>query len=211
MAFLITQSLVSAWAYMFDCAEGREEAAREDFERTLRREKGETTDAMQAGIDFENAVYAEADGLPREDTNWEQGVKEVASIIRGSQVQVKLSRTITVDSEEYLVYGVLDALKAGTIFDVKFTSKGGGLKENDFYGKYLSSPQHPFYFYLVPEAREFRYLLSDGKDTYIETYHPAECRNAESIIREFITSIKEMGYLDTYKKHWVALHQAQSI
>ncbi len=205
MALLITQSLVSAWAYMFDCKEGQEEAAREEFERTLRREKGETSEAMQAGIDFEDAVYAEAAGVERvAATPWEPGVKTLANIIRGAQVQVKLSRPITVDGEEYLVYGILDALLAGTIFDVKFTTARGGLGGRDFYGKYLNSPQHPFYFYLAPEALDFKYLVSDGEEVYIETYRPNECRSAEAVIREFIRSITELGYLGAYRQYWRA-------
>ena len=30
--YLITQSLLASWQYMFDCPEGYEEEAREDFE-----------------------------------------------------------------------------------------------------------------------------------------------------------------------------------
>ncbi len=209
MAYLITQSLISAWAYMFDCFEGSEENAKAEFERVLRREKGEPTEAMQAGIDFEKAVYAEAAGLSRTPTKWEPGVRAVAEMIRGAQVQVKLSRLIEVDGEQYLVYGILDALKAGTIYDVKFRTKSicpgsDASGSYDIYGKYLNSPQHPFYFYLVPEAQKFLYLVSDGEDIYIEPYYPGECRSAEEIIREFIRSIIGLGYWDTYREHWVA-------
>lgn len=209
MARLITQSLISAWAYMFDCAEGQEKKAAEDFERVLRRERTVPTDAMQAGIDFENAVYAEAAGFSRRQTEWESGVRKVAGIIRGAQVQLRISRPIAVDGEIYVVYGILDALRAGIIYDVKFRTKPI-CKESDengrydICGKYLNSPQHPFYFYLVPEAREFQYLVSDGEDIYIEIYRPNECRSAEDIIREFIHSITQLGYLDTYKEKWLA-------
>lgn len=209
MSYLITQSLISAWAYMFDCFEGKEEEARAEFERVLRREKGKPTKAMQAGITFEEAVYAEAAALPHPPTKWEHGVKTVASIIRGAAVQVKLSRTIKVDGEKYLVYGILDALKAGIIYDVKFRTKSicpesDALGNYDIYGKYLNSPQHPFYFYLVPEAQKFSYLVSDGEDIYIESYYPSECRSAKEIIHEFTHSIIELGYWDTYKEKWRA-------
>lgn len=204
MALLITQTLVSAWAYMFDCYEGQEDAAREDFERTLRREKGEPTEAMLDGIAFENAVYDRANGISHQRTPWESGVQAVADILCGAQFQVRLSRPITVDGEEYIIHGVLDALLAGTIFDVKKTSAKGGLNNRDFYGKYLNSPQHPFYFYLAPEVMEFKYLLSDGEDVYIEAYRPAECRSAEDVIREFARSMKDLGYWEIYKEKWVA-------
>lgn len=201
--YLITQSLVAAWAYMFDCREGYEEEAKADFLRVLRRESGETTEAMQNGIDFENAVYATAAGAAHDpDGKWARGIRAVAQIVRGAQVQVRLSRPVTVDGTEYLVYGVLDALKAGVISDVKFSNKP--LSGYDAYGKYLNSPQHPFYLYLVPEAREFQYLLSDGDDLYIERYQRGEVRSAESVIAEFTRSLREMGLLDLYKEKWVA-------
>jgi len=82
--YLITQSLIASWAYTFDCREGREEAARQEFMRTLRREKGEQTEAMRSGVLFENAVYALAAGAPNKPGGqWENGVKAVADIIRG--------------------------------------------------------------------------------------------------------------------------------
>lgn len=202
--YLITQSLISSWAYMFDCWEGGEEEAEQEFLRVLRREQGETTDAMQNGIEFENAVYAEAAGLYQGDIKkWDAGIRAVGSILRGAQVQVRLSRPLVVDGTEFLVYGILDALMAGTIFDVKFTSKP--LSKFDAYGKYLNSAQHPFYFYLVPEALVFKYLLSDGEDLYIEAYSREQTRPAKEIISEFIRSITDMGLLDLYKEKWLAL------
>lgn len=203
--YLITQSLVSSWAYMFDCMEGNEESAQQEFLRVLRREPGETTDAMRCGIEFENAVYSEAAG-ERWDTGgrWESGITTVASKIKGAQVQVKLSQPLTVGGVEYLVYGILDALRAGTIYDVKFTVARGGLRSNDFYGKYLDSPQHPFYFHLVPEALDFKYLLSDGEDVYEETYLREQTRPAADIISEFIRSITDMGLLPLYQEKWIA-------
>lgn len=202
--YLITQSLVAAWAYMFDCREGCETDAEQEFLRVLRREPGETTEAMQNGIAFENAVYAEAAGMMRRpDGRWEHGIHAVAKRIRGAQVQVRTSRSLVVDNTDYLVYGVLDALKAGVIYDVKFSSKS--LSGYDAYGKYLNSPQHPFYLYLVPEAREFQYLLSDGDDLYIERYLRKDVRSAESVIAEFIKSIRDMGLLGVYQERWKAL------
>ena len=202
--FLITQSLVSSWAYMFDCMEGNEEAAEQEFIRVLRREPGEATDAMRNGIAFENAVYAEAAGA-QWDTGgrWESGIKAVAAKIRGAQVQVKASRLLVIDGIEYLVYGILDALQAGIIFDVKFSSKS--LSSFDAYGKYLSSPQHPFYFWLVPEALSFEYLLSDGSDVYVERYLREQTKTAAEIIAEFIRSITDMGLLPLYQEHWKTL------
>ena len=60
--YLITQSLLSSWNYVFDCFEGYEDEAREEFMQTLRREKGEQSEAMLKGIAFENLCYSIADG-----------------------------------------------------------------------------------------------------------------------------------------------------
>lgn len=205
--YLITQSLISSWAYMFDCFNGSEKDAEKDFLRVLRREDGEPTEAMQNGKDFEREVYMEAAGYPRKPhPRWESGIKAVARVIQRAPVQVKCSRPLEVDGESFLVYGILDALKAGIIYDVKFRNKRFSNAERDpgVYGKYLNSAQHPFYFYIVPGAYEFQYLLSDGEDLYVETYRREEVRSAESIISEFMRSIREMGLLALYREKWQA-------
>lgn len=202
--YLMTQSLISSWSYTFDCYEGQEENAAAEFERVLKRERTETTPEMQNGLDFERAVYMQAAGVRREKiSDWEHGICSVANVIRGAQIQVKASREIEVCGMKFLVYGILDALKAGVIYDVKFSNRGLG--KADIYGKYLNSPQHPFYLYLIPEATEFQYLVSDGEDLYIESYRRADVRKPEEIIAEFIQFITASGQLETYKKYWLAL------
>ena len=47
--YLMTQSLLSSWGYMFSCWEDGQEQAKEDFIRTLNREPTPTTDAMADG------------------------------------------------------------------------------------------------------------------------------------------------------------------
>lgn len=205
--YLITQSLLAAWAYTFDCREDAQESAMEEFLRTLRREKGEPTEAMLQGRAFEDAVYANAAGICYEIyAPWGKGIRAAGAILRDAQVQVRLSRPLETEGMEFLVYGILDGLKAGVIYDVKFCSRKFSNAESDpgIYGKYLNSPQHPIYFYLVPEAYDFRYLVSDGEDLYIETYHRGQTRRADEVIGEFIRSIREMGLFDLYKENWEA-------
>lgn len=103
----------------------------------------------------------------------------------------------------FLCYGILDALCAGVISDVKYKQKSFG--SLDLAGNYLDSAQHPMYFYIVPEAYEFRYLVSDGTDLYKEVYRRGECRDIAEIITDFISSITSLGLLDEYKRHWLAL------
>lgn len=201
--YLITQSLLSSWAYIFNCWEGCEEDAIADFIRTLNREESEPTEAMLDGIAFEDEVYKEAAGVKRSvHKKWEPGIQKVAALVRGAQNQVRISRELTTDGMTFLCYGVLDCLQAGVISDVKYKVKSFG--SLDLAGTYLDSAQHPMYFYLVPEAYQFRYLVSDGQDLYIEEYRPSECRNIRDIISEFIRSITEMGLLQLYKEKWLA-------
>lgn len=202
--YLITQTLLSSWGYMFSCYESVQEDAQNDFMRVLNRERVKPTEAMLKGIQFEDAVYAAAAGMPyAPQDKWESGIRKVAAIIHGAPTQLKTQREIEVCGETFLVYGILDALKAGTIYDVKFSTKSFGGVE--LAGKYLDSPQHPAYLYIVPEAQSFEYLVSDGQDLYREVYSREETRPIGDIIAEFVQSIKDMGLYELYKSKWEAL------
>lgn len=202
MSYLITQSLVASWSYMMTCREEVKQDACTDFLDTLNRVHKAATPNMQNGIDFENEVYKAAAGVPRDaHPKWEKGINAVASLIKGAAVQVKAERGLTVGSTELLVYGIMDAVKAGIIYDVKFSNKSFGSAE--LAGKYLDSPQHPAYLYLAPEAREFRYLVSDGTDLYTETYTRENSRPFRETVAEFLSSLEALGLLGVYKKKWV--------
>lgn len=203
MMYLMTKSLLESWQYCFDCYEGYEDEARESFLKTLRREPVEQTEAMRNGVEFENAVYATEKGLfdPR-GHRWEKGIRTIASLLNGAPVQIRAQRELTVHKMDFLVYGVLDALKAGTIYDVKFSNKSFG--SADLAGKYLSCSQHPAYFYIVPEAERFQYLVSDGEDVYIEQYSRKDSPFIGDIVSNFIDSITADGLLGIYKEYWGA-------
>lgn len=199
--YLITQSLLSSWAYMFNAWDGGKDEAYESFLQTLKREKTKQTEAMLNGIAFEEACYKAARGEERfNEGAWESGVTAISEIIAGAPTQIKAQRDITVDGIDYLVYGILDAMKAGVIYDVKFVNKSFG--STDLVGKYLDSAQHPAYFYIVPEARRFEYLVSDGKDLYVEGYDREDTRDIGEIIREFRRSVQGMGLDNLYKEMW---------
>lgn len=201
MRYKITKTLLNSWMYTFNCAEGYEDEAWADFLSTLNREESKPNEAMQNGLDFEDDVYRAA----RCDANilhpkWERGIEQVASIIRGAQIQVPAGQNLELDGRTYWVHGIIDALKAGVIYDVKFLNKSMG--SVDIAGKYLNDAQHPVYFYSLPEAREFRYLVSDGDSLYVETYRPKDTPHVSEIIQPFIESITENGLLDTYLEKW---------
>jgi len=205
--YLITQSLLSSWLYIYDCFDGYEDSAMDAFLHTLRREPEELDDEqrqrIQNGIEFENEVYSQAAGERRAPhPKWESGICEIADLLKGAQFQVKVYREIEVAGITFLVYGILDALREAVISDVKFKNKSFG--SLDLAGDYLNSPQHPLYFYLVPEARLFRYLVSDGQDVYIEQYEPGDCPSAAELILQFVQFLTANNLLDAYLQNWQA-------
>lgn len=202
--YLITHTLLSAYDYMFDCYEGGEDQAYEDFLRTLNREPAEQTEAMRDGIVFENMVYDIAAGRSSAVSNpaWVKGAVAVASYIRGAPTQLRVRREIEVDGMTFVAYGILDSLLAGTIYDVKFKAKS--FSQLELAGSYLGKTQHPMYFYLVPEARNFMYLISDGEELYTEPYDREDTPPISLYISRFISGVTQMGLLDLYKEKWLA-------
>lgn len=221
----ITKSLIESWYYVHECWEGCEDDAYDAFLCALRKEKEELTEEQQQniqnGFDFEklvtdiatdqfrpkwvdsgsvNSVSGEAMGY-EEYPKWYRAASELAELVRGAQFQVRIHKPITVHGIDFEIHGVLDALREGTIFDFKFKNKSFG--SLDLPGSYLNNAQHPFYFYLVPEARRFLYLVSDGTDIYIEQYTPEESRTAWDVISEFVEFLENAGLMDLYKEHWV--------
>ena len=97
-----------------------------------------------------------------------------------------------------VLYGRLDVLKAGGIYDIKF-SKGYDR------GKYFDSTQHPVYLELIPEARHFTYLISNGTEVWSETYRRDEAPNIYPIITDFLDWLAAQGLLDLYREKWLAL------
>lgn len=221
--YMITHSLLSSWLYSmkdnpYEDIETAPEDPLADFMKVLRREHTEPTDAMLNGIMFEDLVTAitenqqtfgfipanpkhpEMGMVPMEitDHTWYAAANEVAQIVNGGLLQVKCAKTITVSGMNILLYGRLDALKAGSIYDIKF-SKGYER------GKYLDSTQHPVYMELVPEAQEFTYLVSNGTDVWTETYRRDEVRSIYPTIIEFLEWLNSTGFITTFREKWLAL------
>lgn len=218
MTAMITHSLLSSWLYSikedpFSDAT-TEDTSRDDFLRVLRREPTPTSEAMQNGIDFENLVTEIVNGGHSEMVmevlqepnsgeiieskkypKWFGAAVQVARMIQGGKLQVVARETVQISRMEILLYGRLDVLKAGHIYDIKF-SKGYER------GKYISSTQHPMYMELVPGAEDFTYLVSNGTDVWTETYRRDETPAIEPIIRDFLGWLEENGLMQIYLTHW---------
>ena len=191
--YLLTQSLLGSWLYIYNAFEGYEEKAYDDFLLTLRREPIEQTEAMLAGIEFENMVNASVDGAEAK-TNC---VKIITDIVMGGQKQVALYKDKTINGVDYLLYGKLDYLKAGIIYDIKFS-------KSYEVGKYTESIQHPFYFELCPEARQFDYLISDGNDVFTETYFQNQTPEIDKTVIEFMEFLSKCKLTEIYYDKWKA-------
>lgn len=219
--YLMTHSLLSSWLYLMrenpyeDLTTERDPMA--EFMLTLRREPTPVTPAIQNGIDFENLITDIVNGkdvswfvedkvnpVSGEVTGykaypkWYDAALKAADIIRGSVLQYKAQKTVTVDGLELVLYGRLDAMKAGHIYDIKFSS---GYER----GKYIDSTQHPVYLELIPEALDFTYLVSNGTEVWTECYRRDETRSIYPVIEDFFTFLRIKGLMDLYKEKWGAL------
>ena len=187
----LTQSILSDFLRVFTAEDGYE-----SFLKALYRQKKPMTEAMADGIAFEGAVNSVLNGAHIPETHkWYKPVMELAEYLDGSQQQVSIKKYIVVDDVCFELHGVLDFLKAGIIYDTKFS-------KHYYLNKYFSSPQHPMYFYLVPEAREFQYLSCDGQFVYKEIYRPEDTTPIEVTIRQFMKFLDRNHLTDTYTSIW---------
>lgn len=155
---------------------------------------------MLEGIRFENCLNAVLTGAEIEPTHeWHKPIMELYPTLYGAQQQASPSCEMVIDGVRFVLYGKLDFLKAGVIYDTKYS-------KTYRVGKYLDSPQHPMYFALVPEAREFQYKICDGKYIYTETYRPDEVEPIERTIKQFMVFLDRMDLVDTYCEHWRSKH-----
>jgi hypothetical protein len=202
--YLITPSLLGFFAwYLFD----ESGDARQKFLNTLAKVRTETTPAQQRGLDFEKKIQTYCEGkyfdaissaisIPHDfdEEELEEAieqdiiVKSVGDIVKGGLWQQPVKKEITVGNQEFLLYGRTDVIKRDTVYDIKFTS-------NYELGKFLDSSQHLIYLYCTGLPK-FQYLISDGKDYWIEDYH-----NHVNIENEIKSKISDfLGYLKNDKE-----------
>ncbi len=200
--YLMTHSLLSSWLYAM--RENPYEDATSDkdpmgeFMLTLRKEPTPTTEAMQKGIAFEDLVTAIVNGTHDTQHRWYTAAAKVAGIVQGGILQYKARKEISVGGLTLVLYGRLDALKAGGIYDIKFST---GYDR----GKYFDSTQHPVYMELVPEAQHFTYLVSNGTEVWTEQYRREETPSIYPIITDFLDWLTAQGLLGLYQEKWLAL------
>jgi hypothetical protein len=184
--YLITPTLINAYQYYINDEFKSPAESRADFLKTLSREKFEANEAMQKGIDFEEEIFIQC------SLEKEVGKKltsnpicdAIVKIVKGGIWQQTCKKDLQVGNQEFLVYGKMDIVKEDTVYDIKFTS-------NYELGKFLNSAQHLIYLYCTGLPK-FQYLISDGKDYWIEDYY--NHANIENKIKSKISDF--LGYLE---------------
>lgn len=199
--YLMTHSLLAAWLYAIkedpyeDATTERDPIA--DFMQTLRREPVQPTEAMQNGNAFEDLVTRITTGRAIAGEPWYDAAAKIAGRVQGGVPQYKVNKAVEVGGVSLVLHGRLDWLKAGEIIDIKFT------KSYDP-GKYFNSTQHPMYFELVPEARQFTYMASNGSAVWSETYRREEARSIRPVIADFFEWLRAAGLMPLYQQKWSA-------
>lgn len=196
---LITQSLLSSWLYLHKGQDSDPKKQFDDFLKVLNRKPTKKNQAMQNGILFEDMVTDYCHGKNVSPGHeWADGVQGVGKIVKGSQFQVVAIKETEIGGIPFLLYGRLDALHNGTIYDIKFSKSYES-------GKYLDSPQHPMYMACIPNARRFQYVIYTGKDVCTETYYREQIQDIEVLISWFIQFLKDTDLYAVYADKWRAL------
>jgi hypothetical protein len=183
--YLITASLLNSYQYYIQDEFKSPADSRADFLKTLSRERFKPNQAMQKGIDFEDSVSGRVEGTPAPEGH---PIYEIGKIVSGGLWQQTCKKDLQVGDQEFLLYGRMDVIKRDTIYDIKFTS-------NYELGKFMNSSQHRIYLYCLGLPK-FQYLISDGKEYWIEDYH-----NHEGIEDELKGMISDfMSYLENDKE-----------
>lgn len=189
----ITKSLLDSWLWAFKRDDGWD-----DFLSVLHREKKPPTQAMLDGTRFENVLNNVLNGeaIPA-DHEWVSVIAEMSKDLYGAQQQVTLFQDCEVNGQQFLLHGVLDYLRAGRIWDCKFT-------KNYHLNKYFweETSQTAMYLALVPEARDFTYIISDGKYVYRERYQRDIVPPIEPTINNFMQYLKKHGLWEVYCEKW---------
>ena len=159
----VTKTLLDSFLWLF-----KRDSGYDDFLKTLNREPIQPTTAMLEGVRYESVLnnVLKGETIPP-DHEWYNVITEMAAELNGAQQQVNLFADIGIQYNGYtiLLHGVLDYLRESHIWDCKY-SKTYHL--NKYFWE--DTTQTALYLALVPEARDFTYIISDGNYVYREKY-----------------------------------------
>ena len=187
--YYITPTLLNSWQYNI------KNGTLEDFIKVLNKEEFEPTESILKGFEYEKYMQE----------NYEETL--------GGAYQVKLSKGYG----DYLLYGIIDCLKGGIIYDYKYT-------QNYEVGKFFNNHQTLMYLEMVPEAKKMIYLITNKfnkieypdmefkdvskieyevgdifKEEYTKDMFP---ETIDSILHKFGQWLKQYNLYDLYVEKW---------
>ncbi len=187
--YYITPTLLNSWQYNI------KNGTLEDFIKVLNKEEFEPTESILKGFEYEKYMQE----------NFEE-------TLRGAY-QVKVSK----EYGDYLLYGIIDCLKGGIIYDYKYT-------KNYEEGKFFNNHQTLMYLEMVPEAKKMVYLITNKfnkteypdlnfKDVSKVEYEVGDIFREEytkdmfpetmnSILHKFEQWLKQYNLFDLYTEKW---------
>lgn len=187
--YYITPTLLNSWQYNI------KNGTLEDFIKVLNKEEFEPSESILKGFEFEKYM--------------QENYKET---LNGSY-QVKVSK----EYGDYLLYGIIDCLKGGIIYDYKYT-------KNYDVGKFFNNHQTLMYLEMVPEAKKMVYLITNKFE--VEDYADIDYMNTakieytvgdlfreeytkdmfpetiDSILHKFENWLKQYNLFDIYAEKW---------
>lgn len=187
--YYITPTLLNSWQYNI------KNGTLEDFIKVLNKEQFEPTESILKGFEYEKYM--------------QENYKETLNGV----YQVKVSK----EYGDYLLYGIIDCLKGGIIYDYKYT-------KNYEVGKFFNNHQTLMYLEMVPEAKKMIYLITNKfnkieypdiefKTTAKIEYEVGEIfreeytkdlfpETIESVLHKFIEWLKAYNLYELYAKKW---------
>ena len=160
MTLLVTPTLLDAIDWFNKCPANWKEKAFNDLSNTLNRIYPEPMPApMKRGIDFEDAVYANAN---KDEYGGSELFHKVCELVKGADYQKKAKNLIEIDGVEYCLYGKIDVFYDDWIIDIKTTGNYKGA------ASYLTKWQHHFYTCMT-KVKDFTYLVVEMPKDYSQT------------------------------------------
>ena len=187
--YYITPTLLNSWQYNI------KNGTLEDFIKVLNKEKFQPSESILKGFEYEKYMQE----------NFEETLN--------GAYQVKVSK----EYGDYLLYGIIDCLKGGIIYDYKYT-------KNYEEGKFFNNHQTLMYLEMVPEAKKMVYLITSKfnkteypdlnfKDVSKVEYEVGDIFREEytkdmfpetmnSILHKFEQWLKQYNLIDLYTEKW---------
>lgn len=187
--YYITPTLLNSWQYNI------KNGTLEDFVKVLNKEEFEPTESILKGFEYEKYMQE----------NFEETLN--------GAYQVKVSK----EYGDYLLYGIIDCLKGGIIYDYKYT-------QNYEVGKFFNNHQTLMYLEMIPEAKKMVYLITNKfekteypdfnfndianieykvgdifREEYTKDMFP---ETMDSILYKFEEWLKQYDLFELYKEKW---------